>query len=179
MPETHATPNDKWFTDGCRDALQRMVEHASKVGLPNTDEFTFRSFFMSELISKNRCSKLQTEWHKFDLLLQNTNGNYLIEFKYFLYRHTYALDGSMIRKKGGPSPKNEVEFWDCVEKLSQCDIPGIDRKYLVLIYQQTPTDMKGRTYAQSYDSISSSDKSVIAIKTIKTPPLRCKILRIR
>ena len=42
--------------------MARILDHAGKVGLANTEEFTFRSFFMAaayELLDKPR---FQTEW---------------------------------------------------------------------------------------------------------------------
>ena len=37
----------EWVPDATREAMRRASEHAAKVRQTNTDEFTFRAFFMT------------------------------------------------------------------------------------------------------------------------------------
>ncbi|GAA3251057.1 hypothetical protein GCM10017691_63540 [Pseudonocardia petroleophila] len=49
--------DDEWVPEATRLAVVRILEHAELVGLANTEEFTFRSFFMTaacELLYKPR-----------------------------------------------------------------------------------------------------------------------------
>ncbi|GAA3251051.1 hypothetical protein GCM10017691_63530 [Pseudonocardia petroleophila] len=57
----------------------------------------------------------------------------MIEFKYYMSRPTYRLDGSAGPRKGGASAQNEREFHACVEKLGTTTIDGIDQRRLVLV----------------------------------------------
>ncbi|WP_214364598.1 hypothetical protein [Pseudonocardia sp. H11422] len=53
--------DDEWVPEATSLAMARILEHAELVGLANTEEFTFRSFFMAaacELLDKPR---FQTE----------------------------------------------------------------------------------------------------------------------
>lgn len=56
----------------------------------------------------------------------------MIEFKYYLSRQTYRLDGSAGPRKGGAGAQNEREFQACVEKLrtttTTTTIAGIDQR---------------------------------------------------
>jgi hypothetical protein len=99
------------------EALVRLLEHAGKVGLANTEEFTFRSFFMAAAHDLLDDPRFQTEWRKVDLLVQHGNVATLIEFKYYLLRRTVHLDGTHGRAKGGAGLKNESEFRTCLSKL--------------------------------------------------------------
>ena len=60
-----------WVPDVTHEAMVLLVLHAQKVGLPNTDECTFRALFMAaahDLPNPAR-SQFQTEWQRFDLLV--------------------------------------------------------------------------------------------------------------
>jgi hypothetical protein len=61
-----------WVPDVLREAMRRLLAHAEKVGLPNTDECTLRAFFMAaahDLLGMPG-PRFETEWRKFDLLVK-------------------------------------------------------------------------------------------------------------
>jgi hypothetical protein len=116
--------------------VARVLDHAEKVDLANTEEFTFRSFFMAAASELLDAPRFQTEWGTFDLLVQSGDTASLIEFKYYLLRRTYRLDGSPGPKKGGAGPKNEREFGACLDKLRNTIVDGIDQRRLVLVYER-------------------------------------------
>lgn len=140
--------DDEWVPQATRLAMVRILDHAEKVCLANTEEFTFRSFFMAaayELLDRPR---FQTEWGTFDLLVQTRDTSCLIEFKYYLRRRTYRLDGTPGRRKGGAGVKNEAEFRACVDKLRAATVSGIDQRRLVLVYERE--DQHGGTGSRSF-----------------------------
>ena len=106
-----------WLLDATRSAFDRLIAHAALVDLPNTDEFTFRSFFMAALREGRPDARMETEWKWFDLFVQLDDCNALIEFKYFILRRHVPLAGRG-QWKGGAGVQNEREFWQCVEKLN-------------------------------------------------------------
>ena len=126
---------DDWLMQSTTAALDRMTEHAAVVGLPNTDEATFRSFFMAALKARVPSARLETEWKWFDLLVQMSQVNALVEFKYYLHRRCIDLDGRHLPWKGGAGAQNEREFYQCVDKLKACGHSPIHVRYLVLVYE--------------------------------------------
>jgi hypothetical protein len=104
-----------WVPDVTREAMRRLLAHAEKVGLPNTDECSLRAFFMAaahDLLGMPR-PRFQTEWYRFDLLVQIDTLATVIEFKYYMRRPILGLEGEHLRFKGGPGPKNKDEFNAC------------------------------------------------------------------
>ena len=90
-----------WVTATTEAAIERLLDHASLVGLQNTEEFTFRSLFMACAAALLDKPVFQTEWRRFDLLVSETDSTALIEFKYFVLRRTIGLDGQPRGYKGG------------------------------------------------------------------------------
>lgn len=169
--------DDEWVPEATRLAMVRILEHAELVGLANTEEFTFRSFFMAaacELLDKPR---FQTEWRKFDLLVQADDTASLIEFKYYMSRPTYRLDGSAGPRKGGASAKNEREFHACVEKLRTTTIDGIDQHRLVLVYHRDDhvTGRSSRSLHGSYGRLGPST-SVARVWSFAHETLEARVL---
>jgi hypothetical protein len=79
-----------WVPDVTREAMRRLLAHAEKVRLPNTDECTLRAFFMAaahDLLGMPEL-QFQTEWHRFDLLVRIDALATAIEFKYYMRRRT-------------------------------------------------------------------------------------------
>jgi len=95
----------------------------------------------------------QTEWKKFDLLVQVGGVNTLIEFKYYLLRRTYGLDGVAGQAKGGPSLKNEAEFQACLGKLRDTVVPGIEQRRLILVYERDGNSSRRRSLHRSYGEL--------------------------
>ena len=162
--------------------MVRLQEQVRFVGLPNTDEATYRSFFLAEVSRQLPQLTCETEWNRVDLLLQHGSRNVLIEFKYYVERRSRQLDGSLGHWKGGPGPKNESEFWTCVEQLAECTFEPIYRKYLILVYQRG--SVRGGTrysYSLSYDSLTpgSSIERVIRVPHVMDSLLACNLIRVR
>ncbi len=95
--------------------MTRLSTHTEEVRLANTGEFTFRAFFMAAAHDRLRRPRFQTEWRRSDLLVQDGAVNTWIEFKYYVLRRMFVLDGVAGRYKGGAGPKNEAQFHTCVE----------------------------------------------------------------
>jgi hypothetical protein len=81
-----------------------------------------------ELLDKPR---FQTEWTKFDLLVQAGGTASLIEFKYYLLRRSYHLDGTPGPRESRAGSKNETEFYACINKLRNSVLDGIGERRLV------------------------------------------------
>jgi hypothetical protein len=79
--------------------------------------------------------RFQTEWRKFDLLVQTGELATIIEFKYYLQRRTLGLQGEPLGFKGGPGPRNEAEFKACVHKLRTAVPQGVTDRRLILVYE--------------------------------------------
>ena len=167
--------DDEWVTEATRRAMVRIAEHAELVGLANTEEFTFRSFFMAAACELLDMPRFQTEWRKFDLLVQAGDANTLIEFKYYMARRTLHLDGSPGPWKGGPSAKNEREFSACVEKLRTTAIDGIDQRRLVLVYHRDAPGQSSRSLHGSYGRLAPST-SVARVWPLAHGPLEGRVL---
>ena len=142
-----------WLISSQSAAMNRLSAHAAKVDLSNTDEFTFRAFLMDAIRSEYPKSKLQTEWQRFDLLLQVDDYNVLIELKYYVYRRTLKLDGSNGNWKGGAGAQNESEFYACVNKLRDTKSRSIHEKHLILIYQRQSPQRSPKSFDGSYGNL--------------------------
>lgn len=169
--------DDEWVPEATRLAMIRTLEHAELVDIANTEEFTFRSFFMAaacEVLGKPR---FQTEWNKFDLLVQAGDRTALIEFKYYLSRRTYRLDGSPGPRKGGASAKNEREFHECIDKLRNTVVDGIDQRRLVLVYHRDDhvTGRSSRSFHGSYGQLAPS-ASVARVWAFAHKSLEARVL---
>ena len=107
-------------------AMRIVSDHALLVGRDNVDEATFRSFIIAEIIRREPKAKCQTEWRRFDLLVQVNSDAALIEIKFYLgIRRSLLLDGTLGKWKGGPGARtNEREFRQCMVKLHNTSCPG-------------------------------------------------------
>jgi hypothetical protein len=167
--------DDEWVTEATRRAMVRIAEHAELVGLANTEEFTFRSFFMAAAFELLDRPRFQTEWRKFDLLVQAGGANTLIEFKYYMARRTYHLDGNPGPWRGGPSAQNEREFSACVEKLRSTTVDGIDERRLVLVYDRVGPARGSRSLHGSYGRLAPC-ASVARVWPLAHGPLEARVL---
>ena len=95
-------PSD-WVPQVTREAMVRLLAHAAKVGLPNTEEFTFRGLFMAAAHDLLDGPRFQTQWARFDLLVQLGEREAVIEFKYYLLRRTVGLRGGCWATKEAPA----------------------------------------------------------------------------
>ena len=167
--------------DALRAAMRQLAKHARRVGLANTDESTFRSFFLAELKGLMPSAECQTEWHRFDLLVQVDGANALIEFKYYVSRRTREINGGLGQWKGGAGPKNEGEFEQCVDKLRRCRYRPIHRKYLTLVYERGSDRRSRYSFAKSYDDLSGN-RQIAQVCEVDHPmadQLTCKLLLIK
>lgn len=160
-------------------AMRRFSRHVRLIGLPNTDEPTFRSFVLAEIMRRFPEARCQTEWHRFDLLVQLDSENVLIEFKYCIHRRTSELNGEDGTWKRGPGPGNESEFWTCIQKLRDCDL--VQHKFVILAYECDKAWTRTYSYEQSYGRIRP-DRNIslkIKIPTSRQSELACVVLRVR
>jgi hypothetical protein len=122
-----------WVPDVTREAMCRLLGHAEKVGLPNTDECTLRAFFMAaahDLLGKPG-PQFQTEWYRFDLLVQIGALATVIEFKYYMQRphpwtqgRTSELQGrSRTKERGRVQRLRQEAAHRCTKR---CGRPALD-----------------------------------------------------
>ncbi|HET6441853.1 MAG TPA: hypothetical protein VFH53_05700, partial [Phycisphaerae bacterium] len=90
-------------------AIEKMKAHVELVERENVDESTFRSFLLAEIKRRRPEARCQTEWHRFDLLVQSGTLTALVELKFYITRRTRDLDGCSGQFKGGASKKNKGE----------------------------------------------------------------------
>jgi hypothetical protein len=169
-----------WVPDVTRTAMRRLLAHAEKVGLPNTDEDTLRAFFMAaahDLLGIPG-PQFQTEWHRFDLLVQIGARATVIEFKYYMRRRTLGLGGEHLGFKGGPGPKNEKEFNDCVHKLRTAVLPGVADRRLILVYEREADGRSRHSFDRSYGGLAVGD-DVTDVQSLAVGPLEGRVLRPR
>lgn len=161
-------------------AMHRLRDHAALVCLTNVDESTFRSFVLTEVKRRDRSTKCQTEWHSIDLLVQTAKQNIAVELKFYIRRRTVGLDRKPGDWKSGPGRQNEREFWECVEKLHGLGWPGIDRKYIVLVYERgTPPNCR-KSFDEDYGGLAPG-KGIKAVTTVRhdmEDRLICKLIEI-
>ena len=105
---------------------------------------------------------LKTEWERFDLLVQVSDDLTIIEFKYYLLRQTFDLQGKMRGYKGGAGPKNEAEFRDCLHKLRTTVVSREVGRYLVLVYQRDYVHNSRCSFPRSYGELSK-DKNIAEV----------------
>jgi hypothetical protein len=163
-----------------RKTLERFTEHAKLVCLQNTDEFTFRAFFLAEFKKQFKKAKCHTEWRKYDLLICRGSQRFIIEFKFYVTRRAYDIDCRPARRKGGPSDKNEGEFRACIDRLRAAKGMGLAGRCLVLAYERPREDETGRSFAQSYDDVAGK-YGVPLVTTVECScecPLICKLIEI-
>jgi len=161
-------------------AIGKMKAHADLVELTNVDESTFRSFLLAEIKCRRPEARCQTEWHRFDLLVQIDTASALVEFKFYITRRTRELDGRAGPFKGGASKKNEDEFDACVEKLHSYPDPTVAHKYLILVYEKTSPKRSKCTFARSYDTLPADPRirSVMDVPHCMADTLACKIIEV-
>jgi len=169
---------EPWIHDVCEAAIARMNSHAALVELANTDEATFRAFFLAEVRTRMPASKCQTEWFRYDLLVQHDRRNTLIEFKYYITRPLVSLDGMRIQWKGNPGVQNEREFNDCIKKLRTCSHDPIHSKYLVLVYERDSPRASGNTFHGIYGALATTD-DVSSVWRTSNGGLCCVVLTIK
>ena len=169
-----------WVPDVTREAMRRLLAHADKVGLPNTDECTLRAFFMAAAHDLHGIPRpqFQTEWHRFDLLVQIGALATAIEFKYYMQRHTLGLGGEPLGFKDGPGPKNEAEFNACVKKLCTAVLPGVADRRLILVYEREANGRSRHSFDRSYGGLAIGD-DVTDVQSLAVGPLEGRVLRPR
>ena len=169
-----------WVPDVTHEAMRRLLAHAEKVGLPNTDECTLRAFFMAaahDLLGMPR-PRFQTEWYRFDLLVQIGALATIIEFKYYMRRRTLGLEGEHLRFKGGPGPQNEREFNLCVKKLRTAGLPGVADRRLILVYEREVNGRYRNSFDRSYGGLAVGD-DLTDVQSLAVSPLEGRVLRPR
>jgi hypothetical protein len=169
-----------WVPDVTREAMRRLHAHADKVGLPNTDECTLRAFFMAaahDLLGMPG-PRFQTEWRRFDLLVQIDERATVVEFKYYMQRRTLGLGGELLGFKGGPGPKNEVEFNDCVQKLRTVVLPGVGDRRLILVYVCEANGRSRYSFDRSYGGLAVGD-DLADVQSLVVGRLEGRVLRPR
>lgn len=154
-----------------------MSDHAALVGIENTEEFTFRSMFMAEAASADPSMQFQSEWQTFDLLTRSAVGLTLVEFKYYVLRCKRTEDGAQCGFKGGAGPKNEREFWRCVEKLAGTSLARNAPRYLVLVYSSQYDRKSQYSFDASYRTIPRHD-AVSRFWSLTHDGLEARILEI-
>jgi hypothetical protein len=168
-----------WVPGVTREAMVRLVAHAAKVGLPNTEEFTFRALFMAAAHDLLDRPRFQTEWARFDLLVQLGEHATLIEFKYYLLRRTVGLRGELLGYKGGAGLKNEAEFRACVRKVRNAVLPaGVDDRRLILLYERDYTRQSRHSFHLSYGHLSPGSEYA-EVTSLTEGPLEARVLRIQ
>ena len=174
-----ATTGD-WVPEVTREAMRRLLAHAEKVGLPNTDECTLRAFFMAaahDLLGMPG-PQFQTEWYRFDLLVQIGTLTAAIEFKYYMQRHKLGLGGEHLGFKGGPGPKNEAEYNACVKKLRTAGPPGVADRRLILVYVREANGRSRYSFDRSYGGLAVGD-DLADVQSLTVGPLEGKVLHPR
>jgi len=161
-------------------AIEKMKAHSELVERENVDESTFRLFLLAEIKRRRPEARCQTEWHRFDLLVQIDTVSALVEIKFYITRRTRELDGRSGPYKGGASKKNKDEFWACVPKMHHNPIRGVAQKYLILIYEKTSPKHSNYSFARSYDTLPADPRirSVMDVPHCMADTLACKIIEI-
>jgi hypothetical protein len=174
------TATGDWVPDVTREAMRRLLTHAEKVGLPNTDECTLRAFFMAaahDLLGMPG-PRFQTEWDRFDLLVQFGALVTVIEFKYYMQRHRLGLGGDQLGFKGGPGRQNEGEFYKCVQKLRAAVLPGVADRRLILVYVREAYGRSRYSFDRSYGSLAVGD-DLADVQSLAVGSLEGRVLRPR
>lgn len=166
-----------WMLDAAREALALMDDHAQVVCVRNTDESTFRSFFLRSLLTYHKDWDCDSEWSRVDLLVRGSGEKAFIEFKYYLSKPRRMLDGKQKGFKGGAGKKNEAEFQCCIEQLHTTPYGPVDNKYVVLVYEQNAPDGVKSFYDDSY-GVLTVEGPVVAIERLEARLFRCAILAI-
>jgi hypothetical protein len=166
-----------WVPEVTREAMRRLLAHADKVGLPNTDECTLRAFFMAAAHDLHGMPgpRFQTEWYRFDLLVQIGALATAIEFKYYMQRHTLGFGGEQLGPKGGPGPKNEGEFNRCVQKLRTVVLPGVGDRRLILVYVREANGRSRYSFDRSYGGLAVGD-DLTDVQSLTVGSLEGKVL---
>lgn len=167
-----------WVVESTAEALSELCRHADCVGVTNTDEFTVRSMFMRAAADRVNAPRFQTEWRRFDLLVQSDSESVLIEFKHYVLRRTFDLDGRALGYKGGASAKNEQEFWTCVTKLHERAPKQIDERLLILMYQREYTRASKHSFHKSYADIPTTHP-VARVWPLACGPFEARILQVQ
>lgn len=122
--------------------------------------------------------RFQTEWRRFDLLVQIGRDATVIEFKYYMQRRKLGLRGEHLGFKGGPGPQNETEFNACVRKLRTAVPPGVGDQRLVLVYEREANRKSGHSFDRSYRNLAASD-DLAEVQSLAVGPLEGRVLRPR
>ncbi len=162
----------EWLHAAIGDSLARLEAHADEIELVNIDEFTFRAFMMASIVAQRPDAQLQAEWKKYDLLVQVDGKNHLIEFKFYVLRRTFDLDGRPGNWKGSAGSKNEGEFWKNIQKLHECKHNPIDGRHMVLCCERESTRASRYSFEKSYGAISP-DEMIGQVVNFESKRLRC------
>lgn len=179
------TATGDWVPDVTHEAMVRLLAHAKKVELPNTEESTFRAMFMAAAHDLLDAPRFQTEWRRFDLLVQVGGAAIVIEFKYYMVRRTFGLRGEPMHLKGCAGhlkgcagSKNEKEFWNCVRKLRTVVPPEIGDRRLVLLYNRAQDSPSRYSFHRSYGDLAAGD-DIAEVRRLTVDPLEARVLRPR
>jgi hypothetical protein len=161
-------------------AMAQLREQIRYVSLENIDEATFRSMVLRAMKTRLPAAIFQVEWDRYDLLVQVSSLNILIEFKFYVCRQSHSLDRRHLHWKGGAGPRNAGEFWTCVKKLRHLSVDGIDRKYLILVYSRAGNPRSQYSFAKSYDDVKAGPdiRVVERIKHGLETDVTCTLLEI-
>jgi hypothetical protein len=168
-----------WVADVTREAMRRLLAYAEKVELLNTDECTLRAFFMTAARDQLGLGpRFQTEWRRFDLLVQDGELAAVIEFRYYLQRRTFGLQGEILGFKGGPGPKNEGVFNACVHKLRTAVPEGVTDRCLILVYETWSNPASRNSFSRSYRDLAVN-ADLADVQRLTVDKLEARVIRPR
>jgi hypothetical protein len=139
--------------------VERIKEDLPIVPLECWNESVLR-FVYSRALNEGKYEVKQfPECSRIDLVLHRDDERAVVEFKFFVRAARYdPMDGTKTGWKGGPSPKNRLEFKGSVEKLRDFNPPKASHaaskrrvlKLVVLFYSDPVAD--ARTNENTYDA---------------------------
>jgi hypothetical protein len=156
-----------------------------RVPLSLINESVLRWFYVNALLQKRPDVMVQIEWHKMDLLIQETLRNHLVEFKFFTYPQRLGLKGGSPKLKGHSSQRNRDDFFKDVIKFANAGTDAwlsaheesgqIHSKSLILVYSHHSRFERWKwDYRRIYsiEALESVSFEGFSLKCISDPPER-------
>jgi hypothetical protein len=96
-----------------------------------------------------------------------------------MQRSTFGLGDEFLGFKGGPGPKNEGEFYACVQKLrTNARLTGVAERRLILVYVREANGRSRYSFDQSYRGLAVGG-DLTDVQSLAVGPLEGRVLRPR
>jgi len=143
------------YIDSLQDSLLVKIEkRLTPLNITAFNESVFRFFLIEAMVESGKFSNIQSEIDRIDISYMCKNKVYILELKFYTNPISIYPDKT-VKKKGGPSKGNYINFCSQIKKMEQLKVlhdgSRIHEKMIFLLYQSVDHNGEKTKYNDLYE----------------------------